>query len=119
MRPYEVMLILDSSAEEALVDSTVDHIKQIVTGKDGKVGQVSKWGRRRFAYEMKHRMEGNYTLMEFSAEPVAVAEVDRMLLLSDTVLRHKIVRVPESVAGAKPASPAAAEATPASESIGE
>lgn len=99
MRPYEVMLILDGTADENTVSSNVEKITELVTSQSGKVGQVSKWGRRRFAYELKHRWEGNYTLLEMTAEPKTVADLDRMLLLSDDVVRHKIIRLPESVAG--------------------
>ncbi len=99
MRPYEVVLILDAAAQEDAVDATIDRVKSIVSDQKGKVGQVEKWGRKRFAYEMKHRWEGNYSLVEFSASPEAVSELDRALLLSDDVLRHKIVRIPDAVAG--------------------
>lgn len=99
MRPYEVMLILEGTADENTVQSNVDKISELVSAQKGKVGQISKWGRRRFAYELKHRWEGNYSLIEFNAEPTTVAELDRMLMLSDDVVRHKIVRLPESVAG--------------------
>jgi small subunit ribosomal protein S6 len=105
MRPYEVMLILEGTADENTVSSNVTKITDLVAAGKGNVGQVSKWGRRRFAYELKHRWEGNYSLIEFNAEPQTVAEIDRMLLLSDDVVRHKIVRLPENVAGRK--SPAA------------
>lgn len=99
MRPYEVVLILEASAEEETVDATVNRVKEVVTAQSGKVGQVEKWGRKRFAYELNHRWEGNYTLVEFSAKPNAIAELDRVLSLSDEVVRHKIVRIPESVVG--------------------
>ena len=101
MRPYEVMLILEGTADENTVQSNVTKITELVTGQKGNVGQISKWGRRRFAYELKHRWEGNYTLLEFTAETQTVADLDRMLLLSDEVVRHKIIRLPESVAGRK------------------
>jgi small subunit ribosomal protein S6 len=101
MRPYEVMLILEGTADENTVQSNVTKITDLVTAGKGNVGQVSKWGRRRFAYELKHRWEGNYSLIEFSAEPQTIADLDRMLLLSDEVVRHKIIRLPESVAGRK------------------
>ena len=99
MRPYEVVLILDSAVEESSVDGVVDRVKDLVKSKGGQLGQVEKWGRRRFAYEMKHRWEGYYALAELTAEPQVVADLDRMLQLSDDVIRHKIVRIPDAVAG--------------------
>lgn len=105
MRPYEVVLILDSAAAEEDVDNVVTRIKGVLPEGKGKVGQIEKWGRRRFAYEMKHRWDGFYALVELTAEPEVVAELDRMLLLSDDIVRHKVVRVPDAVAGRpRPAS---------------
>ena len=45
----------------------------------GTVGQVDRWGKRRFAYELNHQLEGFYVLIEATAEPAAMAELDRML----------------------------------------
>jgi small subunit ribosomal protein S6 len=99
MRPYEVVLILEADADDATVDGAVTRLKDLVATKSGATGQVSKWGRRRFAYELKHRHEGYYTLVEMTAEPEAIADIDRMLTLSDEIVRHKIIRIPDSVAG--------------------
>ena len=104
MRPYEVMLILEADADDATVDGAITRLKDLVGAKEGTMGQVAKWGRRRFAYELKHRHEGYYSLLEMTVEPAAIADIDRMLTLSDDIVRHKIVRIPESVAGrARPA----------------
>jgi small subunit ribosomal protein S6 len=99
MRPYEVMVILDASLEEDAIRGTIDRTTKIITGGGGTVGRVDRWGRRRFAYEVNHRAEGYYVLIEASTEPAVVAEVDRMLGLADEVVRHKVIRLPDKVAG--------------------
>ena len=99
MRPYEIMLILDSAVEEVTVDSAVSRIRDALPSKSGQVGQVEKWGRRRLAYEMNHRKEGYYALVQLDAEPASVAAIDRVLSLADEVVRHKIIRLPDSLAG--------------------
>jgi small subunit ribosomal protein S6 len=99
MRPYEVVLVLEADADDATVDGAVSRLKDLVSTKSGTTGQVQKWGRRRFAYELKHRHEGYYALVEMNAEPEAISDIDRMLTLSDDIVRHKIIRIPESVAG--------------------
>ena len=73
---------------------------------------IERWGRRTFAYELKHRSEGIYLFIEVVATPEAVAEADRVLSLADDVLRHRIIRKPEKIAGQAPAP--AVEALPAS-----
>jgi small subunit ribosomal protein S6 len=99
MRPYEVMIIFDVDLEEADIRERLDRIVELVKSRGGNPGAVSHWGRRTFAYEMKHKTEGYYVLVEAVAEPATLAEVDRMLALEDVVLRHKVIRQPENVSG--------------------
>jgi len=104
MRPYEVMIIFDAGLEEETIRAVLDRATDALTSRGGTVARVDRWGRRRFAYELKHRLEGYYVLLELSAEPAAMAEMDRVLSLADEVLRHKVIRVPDSVAGRAPRS---------------
>lgn len=116
MRPYEVMVILDAGLEEDAIRPILDRIGQIVTNGGGTVAHTDRWGKRRFAYELKHRWDGYYVVVEISAEPATVSELDRMLFLADEVIRHKTIRLPAPGAGrstrptAEP-EPAAAEAS--------
>ena len=88
MRHYEVMVILDAGLEEDAIRATVDRATTSLTGNGATVGKVDRWGKRRFAYEVRHRSEGYYVLIDTEAEPAAVAELDRMLGLADEVIRH-------------------------------
>jgi small subunit ribosomal protein S6 len=99
MRPYEVMVILDAGLEEDAIRSTLDRATKIISAGGGNVGRVDRWGRRRFAYEVHHRAEGYYVLIEATTTPAVIAEVDRMLGLADEVIRHKVIRLPDKVAG--------------------
>ena len=113
MRPYEVMIILDAGLEEDAIRATVDRATQVLQAGGGTVGRVDRWGKRRFAYELHHKLEGYYVLVEASAEPAAIAELDRMLSLADDVIRHKAIRLPDKVAGRARPAPASAPAEPA------
>ena len=82
MRPYEVVVIFDVGLEESVI--TRDHRpgrRARAFARWATPGHVDRWGRRTFAYELKHRTEGYYVFIEFVAEPALVAEVDRMLTL--------------------------------------
>jgi small subunit ribosomal protein S6 len=107
LRPYEVMVIFEASLEEDDIRAGIDRITELITSKGGNPGRVDRWGKRRFAYELKHRTEGYYVLIEASAPPEAVADLDRMLHLQDHVIRHKVVRLPDVVAGKSRLAPAA------------
>ena len=95
MRHYEVMVILDAGLEEDAIRRILDRATQLVTERGATVKKVERWGKRRFAYEVHHRSEGYYALVDMVAEPDAVGEVDRMLGLADEVIRHKIIRLPD------------------------
>lgn len=99
MRPYEVMIILDASLEEETIREAVDRYTELLAANGAELGYVDHWGKRRFAYEIDHRVEGYYVVLQAKAEPAATAELHRVLSLADEVVRHKVLRIPESVYG--------------------
>jgi small subunit ribosomal protein S6 len=99
MRPYEVMVILDAGLDEEVIRAAVDRATSLITARGGTTGKVDRWGKRRFAYELHHKTEGYYVVIEATAEPAVMAELDRMLHLADEVIRHKIIRLPDKTAG--------------------
>jgi len=110
MRPYEVMIILDAGLEEEANRAVVDRVTELIRTRGGAVGRVDRWGRRRFAYELRHRWEGYYVVIETTSDPATVAELDRILFLADEVIRHKVIRLPDEAGPSGPeavGSPAA------------
>ena len=99
MRPYEIPIIFDASLEEEAIRSVLDRVTATITSNGGNPGRIERWGRRRLAYELDHRWDGYYVLMEATASPEAIAEVHRVLSLADEVLRHKVIRLPEGGPG--------------------
>ena len=63
-----------------------------VTITGGKVSNVEDWGKRKLAYEINGLAEGDYTLIDFEADPTAIAELDRVLHIMDAVQRYMITR---------------------------
>jgi small subunit ribosomal protein S6 len=107
VRPYEAMVIFDTGADEAAVNGVLDRGVEALKTKGGNVGRVERWGRRTFAYELQHKREGYYVVIEFTADPPAVADMERVFVLADEVLRHKVMRIPDKVAGRRAAAAAA------------
>ena len=99
MRPYEVMVIFDADLDEEAVRSAVERATQLLQSRGAELGYVDFWGKRRFAYRLKHRWEGYYVVFQAKAEPAAMDELNRTLSLADEVLRHKVLRIPEAVYG--------------------
>jgi len=99
VRPYEAMIIFDPDAEESAVTAVLDRGVEVVKANGGNPGAVNRWGKRALAYEIRKKREGYYVVVEYTADPRATAELERMLTLADEVIRHKIIRLPDKVAG--------------------
>jgi small subunit ribosomal protein S6 len=85
------MLILPAEADESVVSTAVDRITKVVSDHGGEVTNIDRWGRRRFAFELKRQSEGYYVVVLFTAEPQAQVELERALNLADEVIRFKVL----------------------------
>ena len=92
MRRYELMVILDPDLEERTIAPSLDQFLGVVRQSGGSVEKVDVWGRRRLAYEIDHKVEGIYAVLDVTAEPATVKELDRQLNLNEAVLRTKVLR---------------------------
>jgi small subunit ribosomal protein S6 len=92
MRRYELMVILDPDLEERTIAPSLDQFLGVVRQGGGTIEKVDVWGRRRLAYEIKHKVEGIYAVLDVTAEPATVKELDRQLNLNEAVLRTKVLR---------------------------
>jgi small subunit ribosomal protein S6 len=98
-RPYEVMIIVDADLEEETIRAAVERWIQLIESKGAERGHIDWWGKRRLAYEIKHKAEGYYVVVQARAVPEAMEELHRVLSLADEVIRHKVLRIPEKVYG--------------------
>jgi small subunit ribosomal protein S6 len=92
-RKYEIMVLVDPEADEETVGKAVDRVTQTLTDNKGEVSSVDRWGKRRLAYELDKKTEGQYFVVAFEAESEALTELDRVLSLADEVMRFKVVRL--------------------------
>ena len=92
MRHYEMMVILDPQLDERTVAPSLDQWLGVVKTQGGSVNKVDVWGKRRLSYEIDKRTEGIYAVVDMSCTPATVAELDRKLSLSESVLRTKVLR---------------------------
>jgi len=99
------MLILPAEADESVLAQAVDRITKVVSEGGGAVGDIDRWGRRRLAFEIARQSEGYYAVVDFTADPEAIKELERTLYLADEVLRFKVV-VKEAMAKEPSPSPA-------------
>jgi small subunit ribosomal protein S6 len=92
MRPYETMIVFDTTVDAQAIQIALDRALETIRSNGGTPGNIDRWGKRPLAYEINKRKEGYYVLVEFSGESTTVDELDRILTLSDEVLRFKILR---------------------------
>ncbi len=118
MNDYEVLLMLDAELPEERGGEIVARVKEQVEGDKGTWDGHEPWGRRKLAYEIDHKGEGVYHLLLFTAPAETLAEVGRVLKITDGVVRHLAVRrvkggsTKAPALGAAVSAPAPSEETP-------
>ena len=94
-RQYEVVFIVDPTADEDEVTRLTDSIKQIATDQGGTVTKAESMGRRKLAYEILHKTEGSFVLLEIEGSGREIAELERRMRVNDRIIRYITVRVDE------------------------
>ena len=95
MRAYELMIIFDGELDDAAVSDQLTSVTTAIEAGGGSIAKRDMWGRRRFAYEINHKWEGIYVVLEIVTEGRDLHEVERQLHLADQVVRHKTIRLPD------------------------
>ena len=90
---YELMLIVNPNADEERQKEIVERLRTTVEKDKGQVAGIDEWGKKKMAYEIKKETEGVYTVITFTASPQTLAEVERVLGITDEVLRVKTIRL--------------------------
>jgi small subunit ribosomal protein S6 len=94
-RQYEVVFIVNPDADEDEVTRLTDGFKQIVTDQGGTITKAESMGRRKLAYEILHKTEGNFVLLEIEGSGREIAELERRMRVNDRIIRYITVRVDE------------------------
>ena len=119
MRRYELMVILDPDLEERTIAPSLDTFLNVIRNGGGTVEKTDVWGRRRLSFEIDKKTEGIYAVIDLTAEPATMKELDRQLNLNESILRTKVMRPelraskPAPAKAPKPASPGAPAGAPA------
>ena len=89
---YELMFIADPELDERGLKKLTEQYLELVTKEGGSVENTAIWGRRKLAYEIDGKTEGNYVVVNYTTTPEVSAELDRVLNLNESVVRTKILR---------------------------
>ena len=91
MNKYELIYIIDTTVEEAARKELIEKFNGIIAANGGEVVKVEEWGKRRLAYAIDYKTEGYYVLMSFTSAPEFPKELDRILGITEGVMRSMIV----------------------------
>ena len=92
MKAYELLFFVAPSIDEDSRAAVMKRIETTIADGKGTVDNVDVWGKRKLSYEINGLTDGDYTLIDFHANPENVAELDRVLRITDAVVRHMIVK---------------------------
>ncbi len=95
MRTYEMMMILQPQLDEEAFEAMLNKTTGLITAGQGEIKKVDRWGKRRLAYEIKDCTDGFYVVIEFDADNDTTSEVERILKITDEVVRFLLVRKDE------------------------
>jgi small subunit ribosomal protein S6 len=94
-RTYELMFIVDPDAGDEDVVKLSEGVQKIITGQGGSITKTEMMGKRQLAYEINHKKDGTYVLLEVEGSGAEIAEVERRMRVNDQILRYMTVRVDE------------------------
>ncbi len=92
LRDYELVVIINPEVAAEKLESTIDNIGRLITGKGGVISDIERWGKRKLAYPIKHFLEGSYVLTRFKLKPAFGKELEANLEISEEVLRHLLIK---------------------------
>jgi small subunit ribosomal protein S6 len=114
---YDLMLLLDTAADEELRTKILAEAERILESNSATIVSKHDWGVRKTAFEIRHKNDAEYHLLQFQGGPDVPAALDRYLRIADGVVRFRVIKlrsglppVPDLRAAT---SEAAAEAAPA------
>lgn len=91
MKAYELLYFVAPAIDEESRTAVATRIQNAIAEGEGVVDEVEEWGERKLAFEVNGLTEGDYTLVNFHADPANIAELNRVLRITDAVERHMIV----------------------------
>jgi small subunit ribosomal protein S6 len=75
------------------LDEVISDVGDLIDRNNGEVTKVEPWGLHKLAYPIKKQQEGRYVMMTFELEPRNVSELERVLKLNESVIRHLVIRL--------------------------
>ena len=92
MNSYELLYILNNELSDEAKGAVVEKLNAVVTDNGGTIDGIDKWGTRKLAYPIDYKTEGYYVLVNFIAPATLPDELERVMRITDAVIRFLIVK---------------------------
>lgn len=93
MNNYELLYIVDNALSDEAKEAMVNKFNAVITENGGNVENVDKWGTKKLAYAINYKTEGYYVLVKFTAPAALPAELERVLRITDGIMRFMVERI--------------------------
>lgn len=91
MTVYETTFVLDPTLDEHGIRKEIEKIEELINSRQGKIIKTEKWGLKKFAYPIKKKLQGFYTLIYFEGDGNIPSELERSYKLNESCLRYLTV----------------------------
>jgi small subunit ribosomal protein S6 len=92
MSSYESIFILKPDLKEEEIETNLEKVKEIITGKNGIINRVEKWGKKRLAYQVKKQRFGNYMFIVFESPANLIAELEKNYKLNEDIIKYMTIK---------------------------
>jgi small subunit ribosomal protein S6 len=110
-QPYETTCIINASLEDSQIEATITHISEIITRNGGEISATNRWGRKRLAYPIQKKNNGYYVNIEFVAHGQAIAQLERIYILDENILRYLTIQLDKKALQSRPSVPVSVNQT--------
>lgn len=91
MKDYEAMTILDANLDDEKIEAAVTKVEALIKKNGGTIEKIDRWGKKKLAYPIKKQTMGYYALFYFNGPEDGIKEMDRVMRISDDVMRHMFI----------------------------
>jgi small subunit ribosomal protein S6 len=109
---YDLVLLLSPEAEESTRTKILSDVESAISRAGGSVERNDDWGQRPMAYEIRHRPEAEYHLLQFRAPGSLIEDLSHTLRITDGVVRHRVIKVRPGTPDAPSSPPPVVAAAP-------
>jgi small subunit ribosomal protein S6 len=97
MRVYEVLFIIAPNVEEGDIDTLITQLSDVATNQGARIAKIDRMGRRRLAYQIQKFNEGYYVVFTVEGTGAEIAEIERRMRVTDTIIRYITIRIDEDL----------------------